>query len=173
MRDARLRLRSGLLVGAVIGSSLILSAPGEAQDIGSAAVVGKKVRLLAPAVVSGRIEGVALEMDQQALVLDLAEGTRLRVLRSTITKLEVSNGRRRHALEGAGIGAATFLLLGVASNLGAARAQDAGLAALVGGLWGAGIGALVEGERWSSVPLNRVAVGDRGPASGLSVTLRF
>jgi hypothetical protein len=148
----------------------------EGAPMASPAIVGKKVRLLAPAIVNGRIEGVVLKMDQQGFVIGQAEGTHLRVPRQTVTRLEVSTGRRRHTLKGMCIGAGVFVLLSTPIVVsGRVPARDAPLAAVAGAMWGAGIGTLVEGERWSAVPLGPVTPGpaERTTSSRLLFTVRF
>jgi hypothetical protein len=164
-----------VLISLLMASTLVLPSAARSQEPSlGPALAGKKVRLLAPAVVSGRIEGVVLLMDRESLLVSQASGARLKVPRQAVTQLEVSTGRHRHTLKGMWIGASALALLAVPVHARGGAATDIALGAVAGGLWGAGIGTLVEGERWNSVPLNQVIPGPReGPTSSLSLTVRF
>jgi len=125
---------------------------------------GKRVRLLAPAILGGHIEGVVVETDQHSLVISQATGTRLNVPRKTVTQFEISTSRHRHTLKGMCIGAGLFVLLATGTILhGDAPAKDAALAAVAGGMWGAAVGTLVSGEGWQRIPLDQVAPRPREP----------
>ena len=102
--------RSSFVV--VLVAALLLAGEVHAQDQSTSPVtVGTRVRILAPAAVNGRIEGMILEMDEKSLLL-MSEEQRLRVPRESITQLEVSTGKRRRALKGlivgAGLGALVY-----------------------------------------------------------------
>jgi hypothetical protein len=148
--------------------------------------VGSRVRLQAPMVVLGRIEGTVIKLDGKSLLVAGSERTPVSVPRQAITQLEVSHGRHGHALLGMGMGAAIGAVLGAAvGSTGCVPAVGCGdsysggaaaLGALGGGLWGAGIGALIRTERWSAVPLGQVGVSLGPPRRGgfrLSVSLAF
>jgi len=183
----RATIRSG--AAAILASLLVL--PGEAQSQESPAknplMVGTRVRILAPTVVQGRIEGMVLEVDEQSVVVSNDDRAPLKVARRAITQLEVSRGRHRQALKGMLIGAAIgAAVLAVSpgcyagcsfnSSSGSDRAQGSALGLLGGALWGVGIGALVKADRWSVVPLEqvRVSVGPtRGRGIALSLSVRF
>jgi hypothetical protein len=108
--------------------------------------------------------------------------------RASITRLEISRGRRGHArtglLLGAVLGLAAVALrdLGCEPDCGEDKPSGGFIAAAVGGgaLLGAGIGAVVRSERWEPLPW---AVGPArraqvqpvaSPAGlGLRVSLRF
>jgi hypothetical protein len=177
-------IRSTLTL-AIVSTFLVASEARAAEEPGASPVtVGTKVRILAPTVVAGRVEGTVAEMDAKSLLISVDNGTPVRVSRQAITQLEVSTGRHRKALKGmiigAGIGAVVFQL-NVSNNcqnsIGScttSHAAAAGVGALAGGAWGAGIGALFSGDRWSAVPLERVRVSlaptpGRGVALALSV----
>ena len=162
-----------VLAGTLLASSVLVTTAARSQEAPRVALEGKKVRLLAAAIVSGHIEGVVLETDQQSLVISQAVGTRLRVPRQTVTRLEVSTGRRRHTLKGMCVGAGLFALLAISSA--ASTPGDTALAALAGGGWGAGIGTLIGGERWSTIPLDHVSPGPTTSTtpSRLAFTVRF
>lgn len=110
---------------------------------------------------------------------------------NAVSRVEVSRGRKSHWLAGAGIGfvvgaATAYVALnsgGSTSTCDRSANQDAvstgeciALAALVGGVPGAGLGAVaglfIRSERWQDVPVDRlqVSVGpERG--SGLHLTI--
>lgn len=141
--------------------------------------VGTRVRILAPAAVNGRIEGMILEMDEKSLLL-MSEEQRLRVPRESITQLEVSTGKRRRALKGlivgAGLGTLVYGAMGVGTTVDASHGEAALVGLGVGAAWGVGIGALIKADRWSSVPLERVQFGlapTRGKGLGLALSVSF
>lgn len=140
-------------------------------------IVGSRIRLLAPTVVTGRIEGVLIHLDEQALLVGGADRPPTSVPRQAIERLEVKTGRRGHKLMGMLIGAGAGALLGIANPCVAMVGCDprnTGGAALIDGLagagWGAGIGALIRTDRWSTVPPESVRV-RLGPARGGGVRL--
>lgn len=126
-----------------------------------------------------------MEMDDKSLLVSADDRIPVRVSRQAITRLEVSTGRHRRALKGmfigAGIGAA---LIGPAYHSDAkssncdnalfpcttslAGAEAFGI--LVGATYGAGIGALIESDWWSAVPLEHVRV-SLAPTRGRGVVL--
>jgi hypothetical protein len=104
-------------------------------------------------------------MDESSLLVTTDDRVPLRVSRQAMTRLEISTGRRRKAVKGmiigAGIGAVIFQT-SVSDNCDGAvnvctesHAAAAGLGLVAGAAWGAGIGALFKGDRWSAVPLDR------------------
>jgi hypothetical protein len=140
-------------LAAVLLVPLLLS-PAAAREQNDAAIpdpitAGCRVRLWAPQIVRGRIEGTVASTDAASLVVDTG-GHVLRVSRRAITRLDVGEGRGRQAVRGTMIGAGIGLL-GLAS--GAPGIFYSGL------VYGAGIGALVKGDRWREVPLDRVRTG--------------
>src|SRR5512146_1142520 len=76
--------------------------------------VGSRIRLQAPTVVTGRIEGMVVHLDGKSLLVGGNERTPVSVPRQAITQLEISTGRHGHALLGMGIGAAIGAGLGAA-----------------------------------------------------------
>ena len=107
-----------------------------------------------------------MEVHDGSLLVSTDDRIPLRVSRQAISHLEVSTGRRRKTLKGMIIGAgigALVLQTAVSDNCDSAiescytsRAEATGIGLLGGALWGAGIGALIKGDRWSTVPLERV-----------------
>jgi len=181
------------VVIAALASMLLLPAEVRAQEPPegpSPVIVGSRVRLVAPAAVEGRIEGLVMAMDEKSLMVSLDDGVPVRVSRQAITQLAVRTGRYRRWLKGmiigASIGAVAGALVGnyngcfagctASSRSFSDRAQFAGLAAFSFAAWGAGIGALIKGDRWSAVPLERVRVNlapTAGRGIGLSLSLGF
>jgi hypothetical protein len=127
--------------------------------------------------------------DSQTLALSSSDGPdHVALPRSSITRIEVSRGKRGHALTG--------FFLGAVLGLAAVALKDAGcepdcdtegsnggfaVAAIGGGaLLGTGVGALMRSERWESVPWavgppRRAGLGVLPSPGGLGVrvTLRF
>ena len=182
-------IRSGYAM--LLASTLLVPAEARSQELpeASAVTVGSKVRILAPTMLKGELEGMVLEMDDNSLLVGSDEGSPMRLSREAITRLEVRTGRHRRTLKGmiigAGIGVVAVASLGLASALyhGDGDGSDAkswaalfGRTALGGAAWGAGIGTLIKSDRWSPVPLDRVRVGlgpTRGRGVALSVSVGF
>src|SRR6185436_12700435 len=153
----------------IVLALLALQPEARAEDVtglSSTVVAGSKVRVAAPSAFKGRIT----------------------VPRDAVTDLEVSFGKRRRALKGmligAGIGAFLFPYgdcydQSTGTTMSGCHpwtAQNVLKGAGLGALWGAGIGALVKSDRWSSVPLGRVRVSvlpARGGGIGASVSVGF
>lgn len=178
-----------------IGSSLLTTVlamtlwPSQASSQEQPAVsvpptLGSRVRLWAPAVAGGRIEGTVVRVDDRSLSVG-RDGEALSVPRDAITRFEVGTGRHRHVWQGLGIGAAAGGLLGGLSGCfpmvacGGDAGQHLGAAALgafAGAGWGALIGAFVQGEGWRTVPLEQLHLAlapARGGGVGLSVAYSF
>jgi hypothetical protein len=149
-------------------------------------MVGSRIRLQAPTVVTERIEGTVIRVDAESLLVGGNDRAPVSVPRQAITRLEVSTGRHGHALLGMGIGAAIGAGLGAAWGstgclpaVGCGKSYSGAAAlggALGGGLWGAGIGALIKTDHWSAVPLAPVRVSLGLPRRGgfrLSLSVAF
>jgi hypothetical protein len=157
--------------------------PQEESRASPSITVGSRIRLLAPAVVTGRIEGMVIQLDGKSLLVGGEDRTPVSVSREAITQLEVSTGRHRQTLKGMCIGAGIGALLGFATGcvpmVGCDERNRGGAAliyALPGALYGAGIGALIKRDRWSAVPLDRLRVTlvpTRGRGLGLSLSMSF
>ncbi len=139
---------------AVILACLLLP-PAEAWSQDSAGqlpvTLGSRVRILAPSVVDGRLEGFLTGIEDEFLLVGVQESAPLRVRRDAIMELDVSTGKERRVRKGILIGA------------------------LGGALWGAGIGALIKRDRWGKVPIESVAlraapVRGKGAQIALAVT---
>ena len=151
---------------------------------------GARIRITAtPYALENRTARV-LSIRNDSLLLQLAPAETLTVAVAGVTKLDVSTGRSRHTLMGAGIGA----VVGVASGalLGYAGGDDppgllamsaSGKAALgaatlgvTGLVVGTVVGALRVTDRWTSVPLGAaqatpsLQVGRGGARLGVAVS---
>jgi len=121
--------------------------------------VGSRVRLWAPTVVKGRIEGTVIELDERSLVLGGIERGPLTLSREAITRLDVSTGRRRQTLRGTLIGTGIGLVfMGVLCGGDYGDCGQASPVATLGALLGTGIGALVKRDRWQAMPLDQARV---------------
>jgi hypothetical protein len=143
-------------------------------------VVGDKVRVLAPTVARGRIQGKVIQTDKVSLVIGGEGRTRVSLPRDSITQLDVLIGRHRQTLPGLWIGAGIGAVLwgthpcvneGCASGF---SGEFALYGAVSGGFWGAVVGSLVKRDHWRAVPLNRLNMMlmpmDRGGV-GVSVSI--
>lgn len=175
----------------VLAPMLLLSSEVRSQDLPATTfpmTVGSRVRLLAPTVAQGRLEGMLVEMSEQSLVVDMGKSRLVSVSRQAITQFEVSRGRHHHALVGmvigAGVGGALAeVTLGDRNYCEAIvvcrtnhRWEALRLGLVAGGVLGAGVGALIKTDRWSPVPLDRVRVSiapTRERGVGLSVAIGF
>jgi hypothetical protein len=184
-RGPRLGVAMRLFLCAVIAWTVLPAGearPQDAPDFLSPLTLGSRVRLSAPTIASRRIQGVVLQIDPEYLVIGGSRADPLRVSRRAITGLEIRTGRRGNAWKGMGIGAG-FGALGwgihPCVNEGCAKGFSPELAvygALLGGISGAGVGALIKSDRWSDVPLDRVRVGlipARGRGAGLCLSIGF
>jgi len=146
-------------------------------------VPGAHVRVTAPHLPNGRLQGALTRIDADTLVIGSTP-----IARHTLTRVEVSTGRRSRLGRGLGVG---FLAgAGLGAILGAGVGNDggefctatqcavAGAAVVgVGGMvLGALVGAMTHTDRWQEVPLERVGVRlfpQRDGSLSLAVSLRF
>ena len=181
-RDAReaggnlMRRRWPGLMRFLLGVSTFLL-PGAARsqeqpNVGSPLAVGNRIRLLAPTVVSGRIEGMVIQIDETSVLVGMNDRVPMSVPRQAIAELDVRLGQKRQWRKGMIIGAAvTALSVAVLCAGDQCSSSDTGLIlGLVaeGAAIGAGIGALFKADRWGPVPLDRVRVG-LAPTAGRGV----
>ena len=162
---------------------LCVALPAQGEDAPIGLSVGARVRLTAPSVSRRTLVGELVRQDGTALDIRQADGSSTSVPISSIARLQVSSGKKRHILLGAFCGAA----LGVGYTLIALRCRHpgycednagfihAGLVVLGGGgaITGALVGTVVRTEQWTTVPLP--APGSAGAPGGTAVsfTLRF
>jgi len=176
------------IILAVTAFTLVGSAPALGQDV-LWLKPGAKVRMTAPALGLNERIGRVQELTGDTLVaqVDAMRQGRLQlemlhVPMSSITKLDVTTGRRGHWLEGAGIGFLFGVVTGAASGDDPSDqwfAYSAGEKAMMGGLGfgliGAGVGALIKSDKWSEVPLDQVRprLVAQQDGVGVGVSLRF
>lgn len=115
-----------------------------------------------------RLVGIFIELDSEILRLQQRSSTDVtEIQRSCIDELEVSRGPKSKALQGAVIGFSAGALLGATMILGCSGCDLdddeqleflylIGGGAVVLGLAGLGIGALIRTDQWEEVPLDRV-----------------
>jgi hypothetical protein len=154
--------------------------PGPNPGIG----VGNKIRLWAPTVASGHIDGTVLGMDRASVTVGKEGRAPISVSREAITALDVRVGQKRHWRKGAIIGAATIatmvggLCAGAPSGYECHRSDAPLMLGMVaeGAVLGAGVGAVFKTDRWRSVPVDRVRFG-LAPTAGrgmrFSLALKF
>jgi hypothetical protein len=148
--------------------ALFVSASGIAAQDSVRIAPGSRVRVTAPEISRTRIVGTYTRMHADTLVVEV-DGRTHSFLRTAVTRLDVSVGRKGNAgkgalyggLLGAGIGA-----LALGSSSLCADLQAGGTCALVGagggGIGGLLIGALIgsasKSDRWQAVPVAAVPV---------------
>ena len=173
---------------------VLLPAPSHAQ-VGPPLQPGQRLRVtaMAPGRFSGVIEGQLLKIGADSISLADSDGPAVTELpTSSITRVEVSSGRRRHTKLGLLIGAGAGILAGALvwsglSEVGCGTegepftdcprdpAGGAVTFAVSAGL-GALTGALIQTDRWVDVPVSRLRVSlaparsSRGIAMGLTWT---
>jgi hypothetical protein len=125
--------------------------------------------------------GALRAVDGDTLVLDT-----LRLARTAITRLEVSRGRKGHAVLGAVIGAVTLGVVGAVGGAAYSQIPDypddvtetaalgGGAGLVLGGLIGAGVGALIKSDRWEEASFDQLHVSFmRWPGGPLGLSLRL
>jgi hypothetical protein len=148
---------------------------------------GDRVRATAPTLSLSPFVGTVVAFQADSLMVQRDTGT-WRVSLASLTRLDVSQGRRSHAGLGAGIGLLVGAGVGAAigsgchavvvpvSSEGGCIAVGAAVFGGAGALIGAVTGALARTERWAEVPRDRLRVSltsDRAGALRLGATLRF
>lgn len=151
---------------------------------------GARVRVTATPYALEKRTARVLSVRNDSLLLQVAPAETLAVALAGVTQLDVSTGRRRHTLQGAGIGAlagvASGVLIGFSdgddppgflSMTASEKAAFGGATLGVAGLAiGAVVGALKVSDRWTSVPLGvaqatpSLQVGRGGPRLGVAVS---
>ena len=181
---------AGRSVAALLCASL-LAAPAQAEDRPVVAA-GQRVRVVAsaPGVFQGVATGTIVEMGPESLTMAQTEGAILRLPLASVTRLEVSQGRRRRTKAGLLIGAAAGLafvpLIFAAEDLcgPVANPRDCttGERQALAVLWvatsagsGAFWGHLVKTEKWRDAPLAglKVTVGPTRGGGRASLTVSF
>ncbi len=155
---------------------------------------GSRIRASAPSVSSKPFVGDVVGWESDSLIVDARvwqKGTRLnqqvKVAMGSLTKLEVSRGRKSRFLQGLGygflVGAVTGTVIGAASGdddpsqffsmtAGEKAAVGAVSLGLLGGIVGGVIGLSSPAEKWEEVPLDRLRVGPSPvTADGVAVSV--
>ena len=170
------------VVGALV-VAVALASEARSQEVAPVAV-GNEVRIEAPKVTSGKIQGTIEEIGDKDWVLSKGDHL-VTVPREAITRLEVKAGRKGHAVEGFELGALAGVLGGSYLGLFNCSYADNSNGCFRGpffdvavpfALVGTGIGALVKTDRWKKVPLERVRLSlgpSRGRGARFSVSIGF
>ncbi|UCG87977.1 MAG: hypothetical protein JSW71_05380 [Gemmatimonadota bacterium] len=128
---------------------------------------GSRVRVTAPDLGIQRLAGTCLSLSQGAMAFEPEGLSPLAIATVSITRLEISRGRKRKTVTGAlvGIPAGLALALGVATIAGEEWQEEvnagvwlAPAGALVGLVVGGTVGYTVKVDRWEEVPLDRLRV---------------
>jgi hypothetical protein len=131
------------------------------------------VRLSAPSVLQGRIQGQVAQISEDSLTI-LNGGHPVQVPRRAIEQLDVSTGTHSQWLKGMIIGA-VFEGVGLAlTHVKTPDGQQAsvGLGVFAGAAVGAGIGAFVHTPNWTPVPAERIHLSvEPTPHRGAAVSL--
>ena len=129
---------------------------------------GDRIRITATPYALEHRTARVVSVRNDSLILDVAPAETLAVALAGVTQLDVSTGRRRNTLRGAGIGAligvGSGALIGFASGddpptafFSLSASEKAALAGatlgVTGLVIGAVVGTLIVSDRWTSVPL--------------------
>ena len=127
-----------------------------------AVAVGTRVRIAAATVAPDRLVATLVAFDENTMTLAVkSQRTPLVVPRDSITRLEVSRGRKGNAGKGALIGAIPWVILVVlvvhSGGLPESGVTDVRSFAFLGVTVGTGaaIGATIKTERWQDTPISR------------------
>src|SRR5687768_3836163 len=124
---------------------------------------GARVRIASPQLAGGRTAGLVERLTPDTIVV-----AGRAISRSSITRIDLSSGRRSQWRKGMGIGAATGFAIGAIVGVVGCQGYDvdglplicAGFLGGAGGVLGLGIGGLLgsttQGEAWSRIPLARI-----------------
>lgn len=167
---------------AILVAALVFAAQADlSAQQGPPVTAGDRVRVTAPTTNPDPILGTLVSMGADTCVLEVrgrAEPITLPLV--SVTNLEVSRGKKDHALVGAGVGFGIGAVSGgvLAAGLGENANAGAGilLFGLAGSLVGTAVGAFIRTEGWEVVDLQSVRasltpLGSRGLA--VSVSFRF
>jgi hypothetical protein len=166
-----------LAVVAVLAAGEAVADQGEPTR--DAAHEGGRIRVWAEAMNGLRgAPATVVRSDGREITLDLAGGARVRVPYAAITRLDLSEGRRRHTVRGAVLGAAlvgtTALFVDeIRGRSYIGDISDPVYAALVGAALGAATGTALRSEQWRRVDTSRGVRGGLASAPGVRFTIRF
>ncbi len=152
---------------------------------------GDRIRVYAPSEYQDRVVGSIWSMERDAILVKNETNITWCIAYPTITRLEVSRGRRSGAsgaLRGLLIGGGAGTLVGLVAVLSTCNKDDAdplecgyawdgfAIVASIGALLGTTLGALSPGERWEGVPLERLRLQPLATPDGrfgLAASVRF
>ncbi len=148
---------------------------------------GDRIRAMVPSLSSGPLVGTVVAFQTDSLIVQGGTST-WHLSLASLTHLDVSQGRRSHALLGAGIGLLVGAAVGVLiasdcdtvegpfATQGQCTAVGAAVFGGAGALVGALTGALARTEQWAQVPLARLRMSltpNPGGALQLRASLSF
>jgi hypothetical protein len=165
----------------VLGCLVGVAGAAHAADDGPLAA-GTLIRVTAPRIWKGRIEGRLLSASENQIVLALPDSEPRTIARADVKRLEWSRGYHRHPIPGALVGGllgGAFLWYAsgaLCETEGCSGSMEAALVGVgLGALPGAGIGALIRTREWHEAEPARVQfsiapVRGRGVAAKLSLS---
>jgi hypothetical protein len=169
------------LITLMVSSLIVAPLATIASQQSPAVKAGDRVRVIAPSVSGSPFVGTLVALEADSLVVHDTVNT-WRLSLASVEQVDLSRGRKSHALLGAGIG--LLVGAGVGALAGSSCEQvmyDTGITqgeciaigaaafGAAGALLGAVTGALVRTERWAQVPLDRLKV-SLAPANGRALT---
>ncbi len=162
------KMRKITLISLIVFSLLVQSIDLIAQET-SQVIPGSRIRVLARDTANDWIIGSLLSLDVDTLRLKSGDQPHASVIHlSSITRLDVSRGRKSQVLAGAAIGFAVGAGVGALLSKGNsgndladrdAALIGAGLLAIPGTIIGAIIGGNKSGEKWEKVNLDQIRRG--------------
>jgi hypothetical protein len=165
-----------------LGLSLLAAHPTGAAPVASV-VPGSKVRIQAPDVAAGTLQGRVAAIDGASIML-LTGDSQMSLPREAIQRLELHTGTKRQWRRGTLIGAAVGFGLGFTTDVddiqcrferyvSCSRGEALAAGAAAGALLGLGIGALIKRDLWSEVPLASLRVSVAPGRRGFSGSVAF
>jgi hypothetical protein len=136
-------------------------------------VPGMRIRVTAAGVAS-RIEGTVATRTADSIVVVTPEPAQYHIAMASISSLDVSQGRTRSygAMKGALWGGGILCVLALPLSWDSSKSSHPDPVAILatqtvgGAIIGAGIGALVRAEEWTSLPPARISVSRNGARVG-------
>jgi hypothetical protein len=176
--------RHGLLVLLLLGVLPSSATGGEGGPAPSVLGVGSRVRVSAPSVFDGRVQGLVVSTDAENLTLAVSDGPLVTLPRNAITRLDVFLGHRRRPGRGALFGSLAGMALlaaapvdpgncGPSSASFCSRGEAVAAGALTGALVGFVIGAVHPADRWGIIPLDGWRIAVRATPRGGAVVFSF
>lgn len=154
--------------------------PGSSQD--AALIVGSRIRVTSSTIQS-RVPGIIESIEDGVLTLRTNGGALVKFSLPSISRVDVSLGRKRSVLQGLAVGALAGFFIGFAPDVDpnlcgsddpnfCSRGEAlAGMTLTMGGI-GAAVGTFIKRERWTRIEIAPSIPPGAGTAR-LAVTLRF